>query len=288
MRRLDHPNIARTEATFRDRDNYYTVQEYVEGRALSEWADRGQKLDLGQAIQVAVALCDALSYIHRMRIVHCDLNPSNVLLDANGRPKLIDLGIAHVSDAFVHRSWHTMRDFAMGTVLYMAPEQLDGVREDPRIDLYALAALLYQMLAGRFYLDFDLRSTPSAQADNIRRVRNETPEPIPGVPSAISDVVLRALAKDPDDRHPDVATFRRELVEAALAHIPSEQGIELLIPWMAPLGAPSRGLAETRASSSGGSWIGERRDWPLWVWGVLLAVNLVVMLVIALLLFRSM
>jgi serine/threonine protein kinase len=288
MQRLRHPNVARTEAMFRDRGNYYMVVEYVRGSALSDWTEREKKVSLNQAATIALALCDAVSYLHEKGIIHCDLNPSNVLLDASGQPKLVDLGIAHISDAFVHRSWRTEHSFAMGTMLCMAPEQLDGVRADPRLDLYALGAMFYQMLAGRPYLDFDLRHTPSAQADNIYRVRTERPKPIPDVPTEIMDVILRTLAKDPEERYPDVATFRRELVRTLVPYVPVRKGIELL-----DARASGTRMSETRAryartASDGHAGVNpETIEWPSWIWGALLAVNVAVMVLVGLLLMRS-
>jgi serine/threonine-protein kinase len=267
MQRLRHPNIARVEAMFREQGNHYMVIEYLSGGSLSDRLDRQPKLSLGQATRITTALCDALAYLHQTGITHCDLNPSNVLFDAQGCPKLVDLGIAHVADTFVHRSWRTERDFSMGTVVYMAPEQLMGRRDDPRIDLYALAAMFYQMVAGRHYLELDQAGTPGAQADNINRVRNENPGPVPELAPAVNRVVLRALAKSPEERYPDLVAFRHALVQAVLPSLPSEQGIRLVAPFR-----PFDG--EDPASR-------ETADWPYWIWGVLCAVNLAMMALLA-------
>jgi len=275
MQRLCHPNIARTESTFRDRGNYYMVVEYVPGASLSDWADRGQKMSLSQAGPILLALCDAVHYLHQRGIIHCDLNASNVLLDASGQPKLVDLGIAHVADDFVHRAWQTQNAYAVGTILCVAPEQLTGTRADPRVDIYALGTLFYQMLAGRPYLDFEVRQTPSAQANNIYRVQNEAPQPIPGVPSAVMEVLLIALAKDPDDRYQDVADMRRALVQALVAHVPSRKGVQFLTPTLSSQVGMASAAPKVEPASG---------EWPGWVWGVLVAANVVVMLLVGLLL----
>jgi serine/threonine-protein kinase len=271
MQRLQHPNIARVEAMFKEEGNHYMVVEYLSGGSLAERLDRERKLSLSQATMITVSLCDALTYLHQREIMHCDLNPNNVLFDAQGRPKLVDLGIAHISDTFVHRSWRTERDFSMGTVVYMAPEQMDGVRDDPRLDLYALGAMFYQMVSGRHALNFDLSHTPIAQADNINRVKNDIPEPIPNLPHEVNQVVLRALAKDPADRYPDVDSFRQAFTQALISHIPSEQGIRLVMPFQ------SHDESSTAATENG--------DWPRWVWAILCAINVTVMLLTAWLLF---
>jgi serine/threonine protein kinase len=278
MQRLRHPNIARTEATFRDRSNYYMVIEYVSGASLSDWADRGLKMSLSQAGPIMLALCDAVHYLHQRGIVHCDLNASNVLLDASGQPKLVDLGIAHVSDDFVHRSWQTQDAYAVGTILCVAPEQLKGMRADPRVDIYALGTLFYQVLAGRPYLDFEVQQTPSAQANNIYRVQNEAPQPIPGVPGAVMEVFFTALAKDPNDRYQDAAALRRALVQALVAHVPSRKGVQFLTPTL------NRQVGLTGSAPKAEP---ATLEWPGWIWGVLVAANVVVMLLVGLLLTRS-
>jgi serine/threonine-protein kinase len=272
MQRLRHPNLVRTEATFRDGGNHYIVLEYVAGLALSDWTERGQKMSLERASTLILSLCDVVSYLHQRGVIHNDLTPSNVFLDTGGQPRLGDLGIAHVSDALVHRSWRTERDFVMGTMFYMAPEQLDGLRADPRVDLYAIAAIFYQLLSGRHYLDFNLRHTPGAQAENIRRVQNERPRSIPGVPPEVMSVIRRGLAKNVSLRYPDVSTFRHALIQALIAYLPARKSMRLL----APFGADGQEPPSL-----------ETIEWPSWIWGALLAVNVAVMLLVGLLLMRS-
>jgi len=266
MHRLHSPHIARVEATFREQGNEYMVIEYLSGGSLADRLERERRLPLGEAARIAVALCDGLDYLHRRGIVHCDLNPSNILFDAQGRPKLIDLGIAHVPDTFVHRSWQTEHDFGLGTVSYMAPEQLMGQRDDPRIDLYALAAICYDMVSGRHYLHFDMSGTPLTQAENILRVQSETPEPLSNLPPEVNHVLLRALAKDPQVRYPNVVAFRHALAQAFVPHLPSEQGIQLVASSVAAGGADE---------------VEGRGEWPAWVVAALLAVNVSVILLLA-------
>ena len=218
------------------------------------------------------ALCDAVVYLHEKGITHCDLQPSNILFDDQGRPKLIDLGIAHISDALVHRPWRTERDLAIGTVFYMAPEQLEGIRDDPRVDLYALGALLYQMLTGHHYLDFDLRNTPGARADNVTLVRDSVPSPIPDMPDKINQVLMKALAKQPGDRYPGVNAFCQELVQAALPRLSPANGAYVV----SSFGADNQTRLVQRAKTE---------EWPRWVWMTLAFANIGMMLLIAFLLF---
>jgi serine/threonine protein kinase len=266
MIRLSHPNIVHAQGMFKSGGHHYLVIEYLPGGALSNHTDRGRRFSLSRAVEITFALCDALSHLHSVGIVHCDLNPSNILFDAQGQPKLIDLGIAHVPDDMVHRRWQTRGDFGLGTVLYMAPEQLSGVRDDPRIDQYALGVILYQMLSGRHYLDFDLQNTPSAYADNIARVHEQHPQPLTEVPAEVAAVIMRTLSKDPADRYPDLRAFRTAFTKALLLHEPSKAGLRR------PFSSWGR-RQERRPRGSG--------EWPRWVWRALVAVNVLAMLIIA-------
>ena len=206
--RLRHPNIVVTYNVFADGENYYLVMEYMPGGSLEDLLRQRGKLNIAQALRVMADICAALAYAHSMGIVHCDIKPANVLFAADGTARLTDFGIAYISPELLSRSWRTPRDFAAGTLLYMAPEQVDGVRDDPRLDIYALGAMLYQMLTGRPYLDFDLRETPGAQADNVNRIRHQMPVPPrtvnPAIPEWLESVVLKALTKEPGHRYQSV------------------------------------------------------------------------------------
>jgi serine/threonine protein kinase len=111
-----------------------------------------------------------LGYAHGRGVVHCDLKPANILFTGDGAAKVADFGIAHVSEEALSRTWATSTGFAAGTMGYMSPEQARGERGEARLDLYALGAVLYRMLTGRAYLDFDLSDTPRAQMENLQRV----------------------------------------------------------------------------------------------------------------------
>jgi serine/threonine-protein kinase len=148
----------------------------------------------------------------------------------------------------------------------MAPEQLAGKRDEPRLDLYALAAICYHMISGNHYLRFDMAGTPLAQAENIQRVGSEMPAPLDDVPAALNQVLLCALAKDPEARYPSVAAFRHALIQALVPHLPSEQGIRLVVP------QPAIGV---------GDEVGNRDEWPRWILPLLVAVHAVMILVLA-------
>jgi serine/threonine-protein kinase len=203
--RLTHKHIVRTHNVFSEGGNYYIVMEYMPGGSLEERLRNDGSLPADEAVRIATEVCDGLSCAHEEGVVHCDLKPANILLAGDGRAKVADFGIAHVSENVLTRTWRTPAGFVAGTLPYMSPEQADGVRDDPRIDIYALGAVLYRALTGQTYLGFDQRETPGAQADNVLRIRNENPAPpsthTRHVPGWLDDVVLKALAKDPDERY---------------------------------------------------------------------------------------
>jgi hypothetical protein len=213
---LAHDHIVRTHNVFSQRGNYYIVMELMAGGSLETLLRQQGALPAGEAVRIATEVCDGLQYAHRRGVVHCDLKPANILFDAMGRTKVADFGIAHVSGEMGTRTWMTPTGFAAGTLPYMSPEQADGVRGDARVDIYALGAVLYVMLTGRTYLDFDRRDTPGATADNVQRIRHQKPSPPSShnsrVPAWLDGVVVKALAKRPEDRYRDATAFKTALL----------------------------------------------------------------------------
>ncbi|MEJ2736793.1 MAG: serine/threonine-protein kinase [Anaerolineae bacterium] len=158
--RLTHKRIVRTYNIFSEDGNYYIVMEYMPGGSLEERLREHGPLPVEEAVRAAAEVCEGLACAHEEGVVHCDLKPHNILFDAGGGAKVADFGIAHVSGEMLTRSWMTPAGFVAGTLPYMSPEQTDGVRDDPRVDVYAVGAVLYRMLTGQTYLDLDARETP--------------------------------------------------------------------------------------------------------------------------------
>jgi len=224
--RLTHPNIARTHGLFADRGTYYLAMEYLPGGSLADRMKTGP-LPMAEAVRIARELCDALGHAHREGVVHCDIKPANVLFDARGRVRLADFGIAYVSSQMMTRQFHTSAGTAMGTVRYMAPEQLEGVRDDPRVDVYAMGAMLYEMLAGKPYLDFESESSLGTQMRNMQRIQTESPTPLrqinPQVPDRLASAVEQALHKQPGSRPQTVAALKQLLTPRRESPSPVDQ-----------------------------------------------------------------
>jgi serine/threonine-protein kinase len=181
----------------------FLVMERVDGPPLAAVLAAGP-IGLERAVDVAVQTADGLAAAHARGIVHRDVKPGNILLGATG-VKLADFGIARAMDTVPI----TEVGQTVGTAAYMAPEQARGLPATPATDVYALAVVTYEMLAGR--LPF-IASSPAALA--LAQVR-DVPPPLPdAVPAAVREVVERALAKDPAERPADGAAFGRELARA--------------------------------------------------------------------------
>jgi serine/threonine protein kinase len=206
---LEHPNIVRVYDFDTDTGLAFLVMEYLEGRSLKsvlrELDGRGERMDLEEVGHIAGALADALDRAHRQGMVHRDVKPSNVLIAADGRPVLTDFGIARMVDATVI----TGSSGTLGTPAYMSPEQGKGEPGDARSDIYALGVLLYQLCTGRVPFDAD---TPYAVI--LKHITAPLPSPCamrPDLPEAIERVILKALAKNPDDRFQSAGEMSRAL-----------------------------------------------------------------------------
>jgi serine/threonine protein kinase len=214
--RLTHERIVRTYNVFSEGGNYYIAMEFMAGGSLEDRLQHQGIVPVDEAVQVSAQVCEALCYAHQRGVVHCDLKPANILFAADGSTKVADFGIAHVSEQLLARTWRTSVGYVAGTLPFMSPEQADGVRNDPRIDVYALGAVLYQMLTGRSYLEFDRRETPGAQADNVLRIRTGQIAPPSAhnrkAPPWLDTVVLKALAKQADERYASADDLRAVLL----------------------------------------------------------------------------
>jgi eukaryotic-like serine/threonine-protein kinase len=217
---LNHPNICALYDVGEHNDQQFLVMEYLEGETLAQRLERGA-LPLEQTLRIAIEVTDALDRAHRQKIVHRDLKPGNIML-TKSVAKLLDFGLvrlcaepAPMTTVLTEMAGET-RDAKLtnegvivGTFQYMAPEQLEGREADSRTDLFAMGAVLYEMVTGR--PAFAGRSKASLIAAIL------TSEPAPFgqtqrlVPPALERAVKHCLAKDPDERWQSAADLRDEL-----------------------------------------------------------------------------
>jgi serine/threonine protein kinase len=200
LARLNHPHIV-TVHDFGDVDGlFYFTMEYVDGRNLRDLLQAGA-LPAAQALAIIPQLCDALQYAHDEGLVHRDIKPENILLDRKGRVKVADFGLARLVGLTPTYLTLTGTHEVMGTLLYMAPEQMKRTHTvDHRADIYSLGVVLYEMLTGE--LPLGRFAPPSHKA---------------AVDARIDPVVLRALARDPAERYQDAGAFKQDVVAALAA-----------------------------------------------------------------------
>ena len=199
--KLDHPGVLKL-IPVTEKSRAYVVLEYLEGQTLYDILKRRRPLPVCEALQLASRLCDILDYIHRHDVVHRDLNPGNILISDDGRPHIIDFGIAKApgAGAFLSR---------VGTPEYMAPEQILGDRVDARTDLYSLGAVLYEIVTGTrpFQVgasgdDLESRLTimPCAPRELNRNLSEQ-----------VEQIILHAMAPNPRDRYRSAAVMKADL-----------------------------------------------------------------------------
>src|SRR5712691_3884876 len=204
---LDHPSVMKVMADGDgDRSQVYMVMEWVEGRLLRQLLSQG-KLPPERAIKIAVAICDALEYIHNHGVVHRDLKPENIMVDGDDRIKLIDFGIA--SKAGARRLTFAKLSQVMGSPDYISPEQVKGKRGDGRSDIYALGVMLYEMLTGKTPF---VGPNPFAII-NDRLLNHPVPprEIDPTISPELQEVIYRAMERDPKNRYSHAREFAWDL-----------------------------------------------------------------------------
>src|SRR5580658_7089846 len=212
VNRINHPNIVEITDFGEDGPLVFLVMEYVEGESLLAAVERGP-MDCRRALGIGMQIASALSRAHELGVIHRDLKPENVLLfmrDEVEVVKLTDFGIAKIVDAPAL----TFSEQRFGTPGYIAPEAVEGAPASARGDLYGLGVILYEMLTGKLPFDakapIDLLILPSKQ-DPVKPSARTT-----GIPPAVEELVLRMIARRPDDRPRDAFAVCAAL-EAALA-----------------------------------------------------------------------
>jgi Tol biopolymer transport system component len=214
---LSHPHICALHDVGREGEIEYLVMEYLEGETLSDRLAKGA-LPIDQVLRFGVQIADALDKAHRQGIVHRDLKPGNVMLTKSG-VKLLDFGLAKAIapaappeslTAYPTQQALTQEGTILGTFEYMAPEQIEGPGADPRTDIFAFGAVLYEMATGR--KAFSGKSRMSLVSSVLRDHPNPISQVAPASPPSLDRLVQTCLAKDPDDRWQSAADVKRELL----------------------------------------------------------------------------
>lgn len=222
--RLRHPDIVTIFDAGEDRDLAYIAMEYLKGQDLQAYTQLGRLLPVPTVLHIVARVADALAYAHSQGVVHRDIKPANVMVDlATDTVKVMDFGIAHVSDAR-----RTRTGMVLGTPSFMSPEQMAGSRLDGRSDIYSLGVMLFQLLTGRLPHQAESMARvmyliANEPAPDVRSVREDLPE-------ALANVVALALEKLPETRYADGHQLASDLREIEAWLNPIKADWELLDP----------------------------------------------------------
>jgi serine/threonine protein kinase len=220
---LNHANVVHIHELGKHDDTYFIAMEYVAGRdvrtILERYRRRKEIMPTAQAVFITSKLCDGLDYAHRkkdargqdLHIIHRDVSPQNVLISYEGEVKVIDFGIAKAAN----RSQKTQAGILKGKFGYMSPEQVRGMPIDRRSDIFAVGVLLYEMLTGEKLF------VGESDFSTLEKVRNaDVPLPRefnPNIPPGLEKVVLKALAREPEERYQWASDLAEDLMRFLLA-----------------------------------------------------------------------
>ena len=215
---LNHPNIITIHEINKSEGTHFIATEFIDGKTLNEYA-KANRLDLKSVLEIAIQIASALDEAHSAGIVHRDIKPDNVMIRSNGLVKILDFGIAKLSenapagvsseDATAIKPNPTSPGMIIGTANYMSPEQAKGQAVDARTDIFSFGVVLYEMIAGR------LPFAGEAPMEIIAAIINKEPKPLnsAGVPPEIERIAGRALRKDRNERYQTIKDLLIDLKE---------------------------------------------------------------------------
>ena len=249
---LNHPAIVAVydtgEETVKSSDGTqiqvpYIVMEYVEGHTVRELLTDGNPVPINEALEIVSGVLDALEYAHHQNLVHRDIKPGNVMITTTGKIKVMDFGIARaLSDS---QATMTQTDAVVGTAQYLSPEQARGEQVDARSDLYSTGCLLYELLTG--VPPFKGDSAVAVAFQHVSQLPRVPSSIAPDIPEALDRVVMKALAKDRDERYPDAAHMRADLRNAVLGGTVAAPATET---WTQPAAASATTVMPPLANGS--------------------------------------
>ena len=250
LAQLTHPNIVHIDDYGEQAGMPYVVMDYLPGGTLKQKLGRPMPYD--EAARWLAPIARALEYAHQQKIIHRDVKPANILLTQSGAPMLTDFGIAKILESKDHTEL-TGTGVGLGTPDYMAPEQWFG-KAEARTDIYALGIVFYELVTGRRPFSAD---TPAAVL--IKHVNDPLPDPrqyVGDIPGRVEQVLLKALAKNVEDRYQTMGEFAAALEQLSAppradrtqlaAPLPAAGGTTVLVPGMPPAGRSTQRLAQSQ------------------------------------------
>ena len=216
--KLNHPHIVQVYDFGTEGDLAYIVMEYIQGKELKDYFDAKHAFDLGTIFKLMIQLLDALDFAHEAGVIHRDVKPANIMIDAAGQAKLADFGVARVTESEGGEAEATRAGAMVGTPSYMSPEQIQGQKIDGRSDVFSAGVLFYQFLTGRKPFE----GTGFALARMIVQDDPPPPSTLVQIPAVIDSVVAKALAKEADQRYPNARSFAGALKRIMEGKAPDE------------------------------------------------------------------
>ena len=215
-RRIDNPHVMKAAAAGRPRSYLYCLCEYIEGQTLAQWMRDNPQPSLERVRDIVEQIARGLRAFHRLEMLHQDLRPANIMLDADGCVRLIDFGAVQVAGLLEAGVQHPSE--RLGTAQYSAPEYFVGEQGTVRSDQFALAVITYQLLSGELPYGADLARAQSRAAQHRLRYRSVL-DPQRSLPAWLDPVLRRALNLDPYKRYEDLSEFVFELRQPSAASL---------------------------------------------------------------------
>ena len=205
LARLNHPNVTSVFSLFRDGEQYFLVMEYIEGQALEARLRTEGALPWKESVELTIGALEGLQHAHEHGIIHRDVKPANLFLPSVGGIKIMDFGIAHI----LGQRRLTRMGTVVGTLAYMSPEQVGGRDLDARTDIYSLGIVLYEMVTGG--VPFRAKSDYELMQAHLERAPAPPRTFAPSIPKWLEEQIVRALSKDPRERHQMAAELAADL-----------------------------------------------------------------------------
>ncbi len=225
---LEHPNIVTVHEVGKDGDRLFIAMEYLEGQNLRDAMKARGPLPVADLVEYTVQLCKALAYAHSHGVIHRDIKPENIHILPGNHIKLTDFGIARISG----ESSITQDGQVFGTPSYMSPEQVAGKDVDQRSDIFSTGVIMYEMLTG------SKPFTGDGVVTITYNIVNTDPNPPSGAPPYLSNIIMKAMEKNPDERYQSIEELADDLKNAQFTNVPPPDIAQSGYP---PMGSPTVG-----------------------------------------------
>lgn len=216
---LQHKNIVNVYNVGVDGDYYFIAMEYLDGVSLESLLERNEKLSVGRILEIMKQVCSAVNAAHQQSVIHRDLKPGNIYLLENDLVKVLDFGVARFQNSQLTNS-----GMLLGTINYIAPEQITGLQIDYRADIFSVGVILYELLSGKNPFHGKIIS------QTMVKIVNENPAPIDNIPAKLQQVLDRALHKNRDNRYESALNMAADLSKIIQGYYQNEEAGQTALP----------------------------------------------------------